>query len=64
MEIYEASLVTIASEQSARTVGMRNATDAAEEMLEELTLARNKARQEQITKELLDIVGGVESMKV
>ena len=43
---------------------MRNATDAAEEVLEELTLARNKARQEQITKELLDIVGGVESLQV
>ncbi len=64
MEIYEAILETIASEQSARMVAMRNATDAAEEMLEELTLARNKARQEQITKELLDIVGGVESMQV
>jgi len=62
MEIYEAILESIASEQSARMVAMRNATDAAEEMIEELTLARNKARQEQITKELLDIVGGVESM--
>ena len=64
MEIYEAILETIASEQSARMVAMRNATDAAEEMMEELTLARNKARQEQITKERLDIVGGVESMQV
>jgi F-type H+-transporting ATPase subunit gamma len=43
-------------------VAMRNATDAAEEMIEELKLIRNKARQEQITKELLDIVGGVEGM--
>lgn len=64
MEIYEAILEAIASEQSARMVAMRNATEAAEEMMEELTLARNKARQEQITKELLDIVGGVEGMKV
>jgi F-type H+-transporting ATPase subunit gamma len=64
MEIYEAVLESIASEQSARMVAMRNATEAAEEMIEELTLARNKARQEQITKELLDIVGGVESMQV
>lgn len=63
MQIYEAILESIASEQSARMVAMRNATDAAEEVLEELTLARNKARQEQITKELLDIVGGVESLK-
>ncbi len=63
-QIYEAILESIASEQSARMVAMRNATDAAEEVLEELTLARNKARQEQITKELLDIVGGAESMQV
>ena len=63
MEIYEAVLESIASEQSARMVAMRNATEAADEMIEELTLARNKARQEQITKELLDIVGGVESMQ-
>jgi F-type H+-transporting ATPase subunit gamma len=41
---------------------MKNATDAALEMVQELTLVRNKARQEQITKELLDITGGVEAM--
>ena len=64
MEIYEAILEGIASEQSARMVAMRNASDAAEEMIEDLTLTYNKARQEQITKELLDIVGGVEGMKV
>ncbi len=64
MEIYEAILEGIASEQSARMVAMRNATDAAEEMIEDLTLTYNKARQEQITNELLDIVGGVEGMKV
>ena len=64
MEIYEAILEGIASEQSARMVAMRNATDAAEEMIEDLTLTYNKARQEQITRELLDIVGGVEGMKV
>ncbi len=64
MEIYEAILEGIASEQSARMVAMRNATDAAEEMIEDLTLTYNKARQEQITSELLDIVGGVEGMKV
>ncbi len=63
MQIYEAILEGIASEQSARMVAMRNATDAANEMIEELTLTYNKARQEQITTELLDIVGGVEGMK-
>ena len=64
MEIYEAILEGIASEQSARMVAMRNASEAAGEMIEDLTLARNKARQEQVTKELLDIVGGVEGLKV
>jgi F-type H+-transporting ATPase subunit gamma len=43
-------------------VAMRNATDAAQEMILQLTLVRNKLRQEQITKELLDINGGVEAM--
>jgi F-type H+-transporting ATPase subunit gamma len=64
MLIYEAVLEGIASEQSARMVAMRNATDAANDMIGELTLTYNKARQEQITKELLDIVGGVEGLKV
>ncbi len=63
MTIYAAILEAEASELSARMVAMRNATDAANEMIETLTLIYNKARQEQITKELLDIVGGVEAMK-
>jgi len=41
-------------------VAMRNATENANELIEELTLTLNKARQEMITKELLDITGGVE----
>ena len=63
MQIYEAVLEGIASEQSARMVAMRNATEAADEMIQDLTLTYNKVRQEQITKELLDIVGGVEGLK-
>jgi F-type H+-transporting ATPase subunit gamma len=63
MTIYEAILEAEASELSARMVAMRNATEAANEMIDTLTLVYNKARQEQITKELLDIVGGVEAMK-
>ena len=62
MQVYQAVLESGASEQSARMVAMRNATDAANEMVGELTLEYNKARQEQITSELLDIVGGVEAM--
>jgi F-type H+-transporting ATPase subunit gamma len=62
MQVYEAVLEGIASEQSARMVAMRNASDAADDMIQDLTLTYNKARQEQITKELLDIVGGVEGL--
>ena len=58
MLVYEAVLEARASEQSARMVAMRQATDAAKEMVGDLTLAYNKARQENITGELLDIVGG------
>ena len=59
MQVYHAILESAASEQSARMVAMRNATDNAYEMIDELTLALNKARQEIITAELLDIAGGV-----
>lgn len=58
MQVYNALLENAASEQSARMVAMRNATDAARDMIDSLTLALNKARQDQITAELLDIVGG------
>ena len=62
MQVYHAILESIASEQSARMVAMRNATDNAKELIDELTLMYNKARQESITKELLDITGGVEAL--
>lgn len=62
MQVYHAILEAIASEQCARMVAMRNATDNAGELIEELTLMYNKARQESITKELLDITGGVEAL--
>ncbi|MBI2858623.1 MAG: ATP synthase F1 subunit gamma [Chloroflexi bacterium] len=62
MKVYHAVLEEIASEQSARMVAMRNATDAAKDMVSGLTLALNKARQEAITKELLDITGGVAAL--
>ena len=61
--VYQAVLEAAASEQSARMVAMRNATDAANDMISDLTLVYNKARQEQITSELLDITGGVEALK-
>ena len=62
IEVYRAVLELAASYQSAQMVAMRNATDAALDMIQQLTLVRNKVRQEQITKELLDITGGVEAL--
>ena len=58
MRIYEAVLEAEAAGESARMVAMREATDAAEEMVADLTLTYNKARQELVTSELLDIVSG------
>ena len=63
MEIYHLILESVASEQSARMVAMRNATDNAIEMKSDLTLEMNKVRQESITSELLDIVGGVAAVE-
>jgi F-type H+-transporting ATPase subunit gamma len=62
LQVYHAILESIASEQSARMVAMRNATDNANEYIQELTLTYNKVRQEMITKELLEIVGGAEQI--
>ena len=63
MQVYHAVLEGIASEQSARMVAMRNATDNASDMVVDLTLVMNKARQESITTELLDIVGGAAAVE-
>jgi F-type H+-transporting ATPase subunit gamma len=52
-----------ASEHSARMVAMRSATDNATDLIEQLTLVRNRMRQSAITKELADIVGSAEAMK-
>ena len=54
-EIYQAILEAKASEHSARMIAMKNATDAAGDLIDDLTLTYNQARQEAITKELLDI---------
>jgi F-type H+-transporting ATPase subunit gamma len=62
MEVYHAILELIASEQSARMVAMRNAGDNAEDLIKDLALSLNKARQEMITKEICDISGGAEAL--
>jgi F-type H+-transporting ATPase subunit gamma len=59
--IYSAMLETDAAFYSAQLIAMTNATDNAGKLLDELTLAMNKARQAAITKEMLEIVGGAEA---
>lgn len=58
VQVLQAVYESLASEHSARMVAMRNATEAANELVDDLTLRYNKARQEGITRELMDIVGG------
>jgi len=62
-QIYQAVLEALASEHSARMVAMRSATDNANDLVADLTLTYNRVRQEAITKEMLDIVGGAEAQK-
>lgn len=63
LQVYQAVLEAMASEHSARMVAMRNATDSATELVGDLVIARNKARQLSITSDLLDIAGGAEALK-
>jgi F-type H+-transporting ATPase subunit gamma len=62
-QIYQALLEAAASEHSMRMLAMKNATDNASELIEDLTLAFNNARQAAITQELAEITGGAEAMK-
>jgi len=62
-QIYQAFLDAIASEHSMRMLAMKNATDNASDLIDDLTLAYNNARQAAITQELAEITGGAEAMK-
>jgi len=62
IQVYQAILESQASEHAARMVAMRNATDNAIELVGELQLEYNKARQQTITNDLLDIAGGAEAL--
>ena len=62
-QIYNALLESLTSEYASRRVSMKNATDAARTMQGALKRVYNKKRQENITKELLDIVGGAEALR-
>jgi len=57
-DVYQAVLENLASEHAARMIAMKNATDNAGELIDELTLVYNKARQAAITQEISEIVGG------
>ncbi len=62
-QVYRALMESAAGEQGARMTAMESATKNAKEMIGVLTIQYNKARQERITKELLDIVGGAEALR-
>jgi F-type H+-transporting ATPase subunit gamma len=63
VQLYSALLETSTSEHAARMMAMDNASKACDDMIENLTLVYNKARQASITAELMDIVGGAEALK-
>ena len=62
-QVYRALMESVAGEYGARMTAMEAATKNAAEMIDLLTIQYNKARQERITKELLDIVGGAEALR-
>ncbi len=63
VQLYQALLASNASEHRARMMAMRNATDAADEMVDELTLSYNKVRQAGITAEIAEIAGGAAALQ-
>jgi F-type H+-transporting ATPase subunit gamma len=62
VQVYQALLEAVASEQSAKMVAMKNATDNANELVQDLTLTYNKARQAAITTQILEVVAGAEAL--
>lgn len=60
LKIYSMLLDSSAAENAARTIAMQTASDNAQELLEELTLEYNKGRQQKITNEILDLIGGAQ----
>ena len=61
--LFQAFLDATTSENVARMIAMKSATDNADKMVKQLTMEYNRARQSQITTELSEIMGGVEAMK-
>jgi F-type H+-transporting ATPase subunit gamma len=63
VQVYQALLEAVASEFSARYVAMKNATDNANDLVQDLTLTYNKARQTSITTEILEVVSGANALE-
>ncbi|MBI3624181.1 F0F1 ATP synthase subunit gamma, partial [Candidatus Saccharibacteria bacterium] len=63
IQLWQAMLESLASEHSMRMMAMKNATDNASDLIDDLTLAFNTARQAAITQELAEITGGAEAIK-
>jgi F-type H+-transporting ATPase subunit gamma len=62
VQVYQALLETVASQDSAQMVAMKNATDNANDLVQDLTLTYNKARQAAITTQILEVVAGSEAL--
>jgi len=62
ISVFRALLESTASEHGARMTAMRNASDNAGELIENLTLQANRARQAEITQEILEVVAGAEAL--
>jgi F-type H+-transporting ATPase subunit gamma len=63
VKLFKCFLDAAVSEQVARMVAMKSATENADELIRELSMTYNRARQGQITAELLEVMGGVEALK-
>ncbi|MBI3660345.1 F0F1 ATP synthase subunit gamma, partial [Candidatus Acetothermia bacterium] len=62
-KIYRMIMESKASENAIRRIAMKNATDNASELIDELTMQSNKARQQEITRAIADIIGGTEALR-
>jgi F-type H+-transporting ATPase subunit gamma len=63
VSVYRALLESTASEHGARMTAMRQASDNAKEMIDDLTLEANRARQAEITQEIMEVVAGAEALR-
>jgi F-type H+-transporting ATPase subunit gamma len=63
VQVFRAMLESISAEHAARMTAMENASRNADELIDNVTLTMNKIRQEEITTEILEVVGGAEALR-